>query len=382
MKKLTSLLTVVLFTLLACEKEDSKGSTDLSGLTSGTSNTGNGSQPQAGVITAGEWNDLDHWDFWSELMNDDDLKNYALNWGMNTDNRVSVLIKNNLDKGQPGIDVKLTNGADILCSGLTDKFGKVELWPNMFGNNPNIDLLALQLNVADGAVILDSISFGGEENAVTFTAGATVMPKAMVSFVVDATGSMGDEMQYLKVELGDVIKSAMDNNPSIDFMTSAVFYRDNGDEYITRVFEFTGNQDNTIDFIRKQSADGGGDVPEAVHAGLSAALDLDWETNVQEKIIFLLLDAPPHNENQVIASYQKSLQKAAAMGIKIIPITASGIKRETEFLMRLTAISTNGTYVFITNHSGVGNDHLEPTIGLYEVEYLNDLMKRLINKYL
>jgi hypothetical protein len=49
--------------------------------------------------------------------------------------------------------------------------------------------------------------------------------------------------------------------------------------------------------------------------------------------------------------------------------------------MRFFSITTNGTYVFITNHSGVGNSHLEPSVGEYQVEFLNDLMVRLINKY-
>ncbi|GAL65661.1 expressed protein [Jejuia pallidilutea] len=49
--------------------------------------------------------------------------------------------------------------------------------------------------------------------------------------------------------------------------------------------------------------------------------------------------------------------------------------------MRNFAIATNGTYVFITNDSGIGNDHLEPTVGAYEVEFLNSLLVRLIDKY-
>jgi hypothetical protein len=44
-------------------------------------------------------------------------------------------------------------------------------------------------------------------------------------------------------------------------------------------------------------------------------------------------------------------------------------------------MSTNGTYVFITNDSGIGNDHLQATVGDYEVEFLNDLMVRLVKKY-
>lgn len=49
--------------------------------------------------------------------------------------------------------------------------------------------------------------------------------------------------------------------------------------------------------------------------------------------------------------------------------------------MRFLAISTNGTYVFVTDDSGVGNPHLKPSVGQYEVEFLNDLMVRLINEY-
>ena len=69
-------------------------------------------------------------------------------------------------------------------------------------------------------------------------------------------------------------------------------------------------------------------------------------------------------------------------GIKIIPITASGIDKEKEFLMRYMAIATNGAYVFSTNDSGVGNDHLVASVGKYQVESLNNLMEGLINESL
>jgi hypothetical protein len=49
--------------------------------------------------------------------------------------------------------------------------------------------------------------------------------------------------------------------------------------------------------------------------------------------------------------------------------------------MRSFALLTNGTYVFITDHSGIGNSHLVPTIGDYEVEKLNDLLVRLVGEY-
>ena len=98
-------------------------------------------------------------------------------------------------------------------------------------------------------------------------------------------------------------------------------------------------------------------------------------------LAFLLLDAPPHHNQEVMESIRKSIETYAANGIKLIPIAASGIDKNTEFLLRLMAIFTDGTYVFITNHSGIGNDHIEPTIGQYQVELLNELIVRLIGEY-
>ena len=69
------------------------------------------------------------------------------------------------------------------------------------------------------------------------------------------------------------------------------------------------------------------------------------------------------------------------MGIKIVPVSASGINKGTEYLLRSFAMATNGTYVFITNDSGVGNEHIEATVGEYQVEKLRDLIARLIVAY-
>jgi len=93
------------------------------------------------------------------------------------------------------------------------------------------------------------------------------------------------------------------------------------------------------------------------------------------------LDASPHQEPEVVASLQKSIREAARLGIRIVPIAASGIQKDTEFLMKFFGLATNGTYVFLTDHSGVGGKHLEPTTDEYKVEPLNNLLVRLITEY-
>jgi hypothetical protein len=193
---------------------------------------------------------------------------------------------------------------------------------------------------------------------------------------------MGDEISYLKSELLNVINRVESLNSQLELRIGSVFYRDEGDEYLTRVSAFSGNIETTVDFIKEQEANGGGDFPEAVHTALNTALtQLSWSESARTRILFLLLDAPPHNTTGIVNDIKHAIRDAADKGIKIIPITASGIDKDTEFLMRFFAIATNGTYVFITDDSGIGGDHLEATVGEYEVELLNDLMVRLIDKY-
>ena len=278
--------------------------------------------------------------------------------------------------------VVLRKSGDKVWAARTDNDGKVELWINLFqdGTITNLENYSLEI---DGVAINQQLTlFRDGVNEVSVGSGQKNYSKVEISFIVDATGSMGDELIFLKEDLKDVINRVQNENTYINISTSSVFYRDAGDDYVVKKSDFTEDIDQTISFINKQSANGGGDFPEAVHLALKTCVnELQWSDNTKTKIAFLLLDAPPHYQSDIIESIHQTTIKAAEKGIRIIPITASGINKETEFLMRFLSISTNGTYVFITNDSGVGNEHLTPSVGNYKVEYLNNLMVRLIKKY-
>ena len=64
----------------------------------------------------------------------------------------------------------------------------------------------------------------------------------------------------------------------------------------------------------------------------------------------------------------------------MVPVVASNADRETELFGRALAICTGGTYVFLTDDSGVGDEHLEPIVGDCEVELLHDVIVRIINE--
>lgn len=372
-------LTFILFLLLtSCSKE----SRDISPAGSSSSNGQGNSGNQAGVITAGEWNDLDNWSFWENLIGTDDFKSMPQYWTIFNNNRIAVKVVTSDEA--PIIDalVKLKRDGNTIFTARTDNKGKAELWVDIFQNNTNVDFSKLTIDINNEANVFSTVKpFKDGENNIVIPA-TTVDNKIEISFVVDATGSMGDELEYLKTELLDVISRIKTANPNSVVLTSSVFYRDEGDDYVTRVSNFTSDNNTTINFIKNQGAGGGGDFPEAVHSALDKAVnELQWSTNAKTRILFLLLDAPPHHDNSVVSNIQTSLLKTAEKGIKIVPITASGIDKETEFLMRFLAMTTNGTYVFITDDSGVGNSHLQASVGEYKVEYLNNLMVRLINKY-
>ena len=42
---------------------------------------------------------------------------------------------------------------------------------------------------------------------------------------------------------------------------------------------------------------------------------------------------------------------------------------------------TGGTFTFLTDDSGVGDTHIQPTVGNYTVEYLNSMLVRIVNSY-
>ena len=379
--RISYFIAIFILILTSCSKEDSA---ELSSYPSASSSSGgsSGSGNQAGVITAGEWNDLNNWIFWENLISSNDFINMPQHWVFFNQNRVSVNIVNS--DNEPVVDalVNLLRDSTIIFKARTDNHGNAELWIDLFHSNPRPDYSKFTIDINNGASVIDSvIPFNEGVNSIALSTPAAD-DRIEISFVVDATGSMSDELEFLKTELLDVISRIKNANPTSTIYTSSVFYRDEGDEYVTKVSNFSSDINMTMNFIRAQKADGGGDFPEAVHSALEQAVGvLQWSKTAKTRIMFLLLDAPPHHNNSVISSLQTSVLSASEKGIKIIPITASGIDKETEFLMRFMAMTTNGTYVFITDDSGVGNDHLEASVGQYEVEFLNDLMVRLINKY-
>lgn len=336
---------------------------------------------KAGTLTAGEVSDFGKWNLWTNIAKND-LETWSKTWATLPENRYTVQLSNEKDYPVVGANVYLTNkkGARIWAA-KTDNTGKAELWEGFFTNdsvsekNPHI-LISYKGKNYD---IKKAKKFHDGINFIKINTPCVEKQIVDIAFVVDATGSMDDEIHYLKTELLDVIEKVKDTLKTADLQLGSVFYRDNGELYLTRETELSTNIEKTVDFIKANGAGGGGDTPEAVDAALEVALhNLKWRENATTKMLFLILDAPPHQDEATQLKIKQLTREAAEKGVRLIPIVCSGADKSTEYLMRTFALASNGTYLFLTNHSGVGGAHIEPTTDKYDVVFFNNLLRNTI----
>jgi len=200
--------------------------------------------------------------------------------------------------------------------------------------------------------------------------------KLDLALVVDTTGSMSDELEYLKVEIDSIAKTIYQMFPNVDQRYSLVVYRDDGDQYVTRTFDFTASLAEFRATLSEQSAQGGGDYPEAMHLALQSAAKLDWRDRDTARVLFLVADAPPHD--RFAGRTLEAVKALRGRGVRVFPVAASGVAMKAEFVMRAAGFLTLGQYLFLTDHSGVGNPHAEPHVPEYQVERLDRLMIRMI----
>ncbi len=210
-----------------------------------------------------------------------------------------------------------------------------------------------------------------------------------VLFLIDATGSMADEINKVQSTIFDVAAQidALPSQPNVRY--GMVTYRDRGDSFITNSYEFTPNVRDFAQNLSAVFADGGGDYPESLNEGLHDALHkVEWRGGDTVQLIFLIADAPPHLDYAQDYDYAVEMENAAQRGIKIFPIASSGLDDQGEYIFRQLAQYTQGRFIFLTyegpTNSGAPGDttthHVDEAD--YSVENLDDLLVRLVEEEL
>ncbi|MBZ0207667.1 MAG: VWA domain-containing protein [Flavobacteriales bacterium] len=339
-----------------------------------------------GRLTAGEVNDFSKWTQWEDL-SATTLGAMRTLWSIAPYGRytLDLQMRNGLPIADAVVHLERKDGTKLF-SARTDNTGKAELWAALDARaGSSSDQLLLAVEYGGRTIRVDRAKpFAQGVNRLVLDVPCGPSDNVDVAFVVDATGSMQDELDFLRAEMNDIIFRSKQIGDRLNFRFANVFYRDVGssEAYLTRSMDFTRVLSAAVNFISDQRADGGGDTPEAVEVALDSAINhLSWSTDARTRIIFLVLDAGPHNTPEVRKGMQVLMQQAAAKGIRIVTLAASGVDKGTEYLMRTLALGTNGTYTFLTDHSGIGAPHIEPSTDHYDVESLNNLLVRVLKSY-
>jgi hypothetical protein len=199
-----------------------------------------------------------------------------------------------------------------------------------------------------------------------------------ISLVIDTTGSMGDELRYLQSEFTAISSTIEARYPAAEQRWSLVVYRDRGDAYTTQPFDFESDPQVFRQRLAQQSPGGGGDFPEAPDAAFADMNQFSWRADAATaRLAFWVADAPHHDDKA--GALKSAIETAQAQGVHIYPVASSGVDELTELTMRSAAQLTGGRYLFLTDDSGVGGAHKEPSIPCYFVTKLDDAILRMVD---
>jgi hypothetical protein len=337
---------------------------------------------QAGVLTAGEWNDHLNWHDFQGFIHEYPAS--FTHWRLNLQKRIMIEIKDSTGRVVPGADIQVVASDKIVFAGKTRADGRAAFFPLDAQAEENGQY---QVSVRKGATLTNaSINpVADDDQTWTLIVPSSEMPARPaldLAFVVDVTGSMSDELSYIQTEMVDICKKVYSAEIS-GLRVGFVFYRDRGDEFVTRVFEFTDNFENAQANIKWVSASGGGDKEESVNLAMRHMLQkLSWRTDDCVRLCFWITDAGPHYYADETYTYHQGLDEANEKGVIINPVAASGMDRDEEYFYRNAAVKTMGRYIFITDNSGVGEAHLSPDVGAIDAQKLNALIENAITEEL
>ena len=350
---------------------------------------------QAAEVKAGDIDDNARWDTYLNYR-DGFLGNYSSSV-RNVDVGGRRIITVTDAEGLPveGATVLVFAGETLVSETQTYADGKTLFFPNARPESANAQSLRVIAQKNDSAVQFTLNPRSQTEPTVMLKAAYAAKQNTPldVLFLLDATGSMADEIAQLQNNILRISDQVGKLTNQSDIRYGLVAYRDRGDDYVTRVYDFTPDVSAFQANLNTVSADGGGDIPESLNEALhNAVQDVSWRGDDTVKLIFLVADAAPHLDYANDYDYTQEMAIAASKGIKIHPIASSGLKADGEFIFRQIAQYTMGHFLFLTYQQGTSGtagdtrtdlhvgDPVDPQTqqGDYTVEQLDDLVLQLI----
>ncbi len=244
--------------------------------------------------------------------------------------------------------VQVFESGKLLDVGKTYADGSFFIYPRVIGLKGNRLHVAIDYNGAHRELDL-------ERNGMRKIRIQLTVPRAQFQripldllFILDTTGSMGEEIERLKNTLQIINDNLMALVPRPAIRFGLVLYRDRDDDYVTKRIPFTSDLQKIQEVLKKVRAEGGGDTPEDLQAALKVALqDMAWRPDAI-RLCYVITDAPAHLDYHEDFTYVRAAQMAKQKGIKIFAVGTGGLNLTGEYLLRQLAQFTYGKYIFLT----------------------------------
>ncbi|MEA3016440.1 MAG: hypothetical protein QOI38_1162, partial [Sphingomonadales bacterium] len=201
-------------------------------------------EPQSGQLTAGEHDDL---------LNPELYARYVARSGgslvgkgvpvLDTRRVFTVAVQDEAGRPVPFAAVTLTcaDGNTLTLDTVAD--GTAVFFPaiDRLGDSVRVSVAAAGRTGGEGRPVRVLGRSEAQRHRVTIPGAARAVTRLDLFLVVDTTGSMDDELDYLKSELRAIVGALRERHRELDIRVGLVVYRDQGDEYVTRTFPFTGD---------------------------------------------------------------------------------------------------------------------------------------------
>jgi Mg-chelatase subunit ChlD len=179
-------------------------------------------------------------------------------------------------------------------------------------------------------------------------------PRVEVVFALDTTGSMSGLIDGAKRKIWSLAQFIGSGQPKPELRVGLVAYRDRGDAYVTRFYDLSDDLDAVFEHLQAFEADGGGDGPEDVNRALADAINRSSWTEGQNtlKLVYLVGDAPPHDDYTDQADSRALARRAKDKGIRINTVRC-GSDSSTQLAFTRIAGIASGEYASIDQTGGV-----------------------------
>lgn len=303
--------------------------------------------PEASGLKAGYADDNKQYNFFIQFL--EKYKKDVISFPIAIEERILVRVKDSRGKSIPNAKVSVRDEKKkLLVEGRTYADGTFLFFPSEY--DKKIETYHAIVTAGRQSKDISIPRKGKREVEIVWDTERQSMTRIPLDllFVMDTTGSMGEEIARLKstIEIINMNLASMAAKPRIRF--GMILYRDQGDDYVTKVIPFTENLDEFRTELDRVEAGGGGDGPEDLQSALKDAMGaVKWNSD-GIRLAFVITDAPAHLDYKQDYTYVNAAHDARKQAVKIFTVGTGGLDISGEYILRQVSQYTYARYIFLT----------------------------------